>query len=476
MNKSSISFGTDGWRGIIDRDINNKTVAEAAQAFADYLHASTSVKANLKIAIGYDGRTHSKPWALLFARVLSGNNIEVLLSDKIVPTPLLSWFTKSKNLDAGVMITASHNPPEYNGVKIKGAYGGPLFPEETLKLELHLGNNLVQADEDKINFKDFRQDYYDHISEFIDFEAIKDSGINVLVDSMGGSCQQLIENIFGRFEIQCKTISKISDKDFGGRIAEPIEKNLNPLRAELLKGIYAAGFATDGDGDRLGVMTDKGEYISSQEIILLLADYLVNQRNYSGDIIKTYSVTDKVRLLFSNAERKVIDVPVGYRYICEKMIANDIAFGCEESGGYSFKNHMPDRDGIISALMITEMIAKSGYRTLSDLINEKRKIWGNIYFKRKDFSYNKSDKLERIKSLVNEPMDNIKGYKVLSTHVFYNEREILNGIKFMLEGQTRWILIRSSETEPLIRIYAEGESSEEVDELITFGEDFFQID
>lgn len=473
MNQTIISFGTDGWRGIIGKDFNNKTVAEAAQAFADYLH-SISPNKIIKAAVAYDGRNQSKPSALLFSKVLSGNSIHVSFSDKLVPTPLLSYYVKEKNLDGGAMITASHNPHEYNGVKLKASNGGPFSPEEINKIEKYLGHEPVKSSEENITFEDFKQTYFDHLSEFIDFNAIKEAGIKLVIDSMGGACQQLVQNILSRYEIPCTTISKIAENDFGSRVPEPIEKNLIPLRSELIKGDYSFGFATDGDGDRLGVMTDEGHYISSQEIILLISDFIVNHRNYSGNIIKTYSVTDKVRFLFANEQRKVLDVPIGYKYVCRKMISHDAAFGCEESGGYSFRNHMPDRDGIASGLILAELLAKSGYNKLKELIMEKRKIWGEIYFKRKDFYFDFPEIKYKLNNLLKNPVEEIHGFKVISFHDFYNERKALNSLKYTLEGSNRWILIRSSGTEPLIRIFAEGESEEELNNLLKTGEALFK--
>ncbi|MFO7445137.1 MAG: phosphoglucomutase [Ignavibacteriaceae bacterium] len=468
-----IKFGTDGWRGIIDADITNKTIANAAQAFADFLIAHSKEKDILKVAIGHDGRTHSRPWALLFARVLSGNNIIAYLSDRIIPTPILSYYVKANNLSAGVMITASHNPAEYNGVKFKAHHGGPFSSEQTHEVESLLGKELVQADDDKIYQIDMHGVYFRHLERSIDFELIKTAGLNVLIDSMAGAGQQVLETMFMNYNIQSKTIYKIAEKDFAGRKPEPVEKNLTPLKEELLKGEYSAGLATDGDADRLGVLMENGEWLSAQETIILLGDYLVNNKNIKGDIVKTLSVTDKVRNLFEGNGRKVLDVEVGFKNISEVMIEEDIAFGCEESGGYGFNNHIPDKDGLYSALLLLEMLASSGYKKLSDFVREKRKQYGPVYYSRIDFASN-NNITETISNMFRNPPQTIGNKSVVSFRELHSIRGNINGLKFSFSGSTRWLLIRASETEPVVRIYAEGTSNDEVNEFLEMGKNLFR--
>lgn len=464
-----ITFGTDGWRGIIDRDINNKTIAYLAQAFSDYLINHSKEKDILKVAVAHDGRTHSRPWALLFARVLSGNNIYAYLSDRIVPTPLLGYFVKENKLNAGVMITASHNSAEFNGVKLKSNYGGPITTDQSLEIQSLIGNELIQADDEKIYQSDFLNGYYKHIEKLIDLNLIKESGLNILIDSMGGAGQQILETLFMKYEISSKTIFKICEKDFCGRKPEPIEVNLQPLKDELLRGSYSIGFGTDGDADRLGVMLETGEWLSVQETILLIADYIVNKRNIKGDIVKTSTVTDKLKQLFETEERKVIDVQVGFKNITQMIVDNDIAFGCEESGGFAIKGHLPDKDGLFSALLFTEMLASSGYTKLSEYVKIKRKEFGEIHFNRKDFEIDPATAAATIGTLFQSPPEMIGNYKVISFKEFYTNTGKLNGLRFSFEDNARWLLIRTSETEPLLRIYAEGGSDEEVNSFIETG-------
>lgn len=472
--QNNIQFGTDGWRGLIDSEVNNQTIGTIAQAFSEYLW-NNSKSTSLKVAVGFDGRKSSQKFARVFARVLSGNGINAYLSEKITATPIVSYYVYKHKLNAGVMITASHNPPNYNGVKFKAHYGGPFFTEQTKQVEEFISNSLVQADDDKIYQVDFLADYIQHIEMLIDFDAIKNAKLNILIDSMSGAGQQIIENMLLKYDIPSKTIFKIAEKDFSGRLAEPIEKNLAPLCDELLKGNnYSLGIATDGDADRLGVMLENGKWLSAQKTILLLCDYIVNGKKLSGNIVKTSSVTDKLRNSFENKFRKVIDVQVGFKYICEKMISEDIAFGCEESGGYAIKDHIPERDGLLSGLLFIELLAKSGYKKLSDLLIEKEKQFGDIFYDRIDLAYTKLDRNEILPKLFSNQPSRISKFKVLMVSDYYSSRNIVNGLKFYLEGNNRWLLLRSSETEPVIRIYAEGNSMKEVTALLEAGEQLIE--
>lgn len=465
-----IIFGTDGWRGLLDSEINEETISLVAQAFADYNLQRFSQP---EIAIGFDGRRNSEKFAKIFAETLSGNNIKVFLSDRIIPTPVLSFYVKHNKLNSGVMITASHNPPEYNGVKFKADYGGPLLTEETLKVEKLLANSLIKKNKTNIEQTNLLLPYVERFEKLIDFEFIRTSRLKILIDSMGGSGGDFLERILLAHNIPAQTIFSPPDEKFYGRLAEPIEKNLKPLSEKLKESDYSIGLATDGDADRCGVMNDNGEWLSAQETILLLTDFMINIKKLKGHIVKTASVTDKLKTLFESKQRKIYDVQVGFKYITEVMISKNIAFSCEESGGFGFGFHMPERDGILSSLFMIEMLAHSGYDKLSDFVNHKRKEFGNIFYDRIDLKYDKPDRNELLPNLYKKFIGNIEGFRVIHAKTFNSSRNVINGLKFILEGDNRWLLIRSSETEPIIRIYAEGQSDEEVKRLLEFGRKFF---
>ncbi len=464
----NIFFGTDGWRAIIDKEINTGSVMLVAQAFADYTH-SVSKETRPKIAIAYDGRKHSFDYAELFASVLSGNKIDVFLSDRIIPTPVLSWFVADLKLDAGVMITASHNPPQYNGVKFKGHYGGPFFTEETHKVENLLGKSKVKKDFLNVLKQDFTKFYTRHLLNIIDFSLISNSGLKVIVDSMGGAGETFLQDILLDTDLEIDTIFGNASADFYGRNAEPIEKNLSLLSETLANEPYSIGLATDGDADRLGVMYDGGGWQSAQDTILMLADYYSRKSSNRGPVIKTASVTNKLNQLFGKQNREVEEVQVGFKYICEKMISDNALFGCEESGGFGYAGHIPERDGILSALLMIEMLASSGAENLSSWQNEKWKEWGKIFYKREDFLYDVPERAEILPGIFREIPGKISGFNISSIKEFSSSRGIINGLKLYFDDNQSWLLLRSSETEPLFRVYAESVNDLSVKHLLQYG-------
>lgn len=466
-SQQKIIFGTDGWRGLIDFDINIETVSVVARAFADYLE-SKEPRAP-RVAVAYDGRRNSKLFAEKFSEVLSANRIDVFLSNQITPTPILSYFVKHNSLDAGVMITASHNPSQYNGIKFKAHYGGPFLTEETKAVENFLYLRSYSFDSTRIQLVDMIEPYINHLKKLIDFDKIREAKIFPLVDSMGGAGQNLIQRILESEGIKAETIYSKPDENFYDRQPEPIAKNLLPLSEKLKSSVqYSLGLATDGDADRCGVMLENGEWLNAQETILYLIDYIVNDRKFDGHIVKTSSVTDKV-YKFQNKERKVFDVQVGFKYICEKMITENIAIGCEESGGFGFKFHIPERDGILSSLFIMEMLANSGYKKLSDFVNKKRGEFGNIFYDRIDLDYERPDRLKKLPALTKNPPDKISEFEITKIETFQSSHNEINGIKFYLKGENHWLLVRASETEPIFRFYAEANSIEEVKKILNSG-------
>ncbi len=462
----NITFGTDGWRGLLDSEFNDESVSLVAQAFSDY---AKNIAIQPSVAIGYDSRRNSKIFAELFASILEGNGVTYFLSDRIIPTPVVSYCVKLQQLNFGVMITASHNPPEYNGIKFKASYGGPFFTEETHKVELLIGRSAIRKSQGALRTTDLISIYKKHLESIVDFNGISRSSISVLVDSMSGAGGTLIQDLLIKHGVKATTIYGVPNGTFSERLAEPIEKNLIPLRNELKSGSYSLGVATDGDADRLGVLLDTGEWLSSQETIVLLADYVKNGKKISGDIIKTSSVTNLLKADFETIECTVHDVQVGFKYICEKMMETDAAFGAEESGGYGFKGHIPERDGILSALIFIEMLASSSSKTLTEYVNQKRKQFGEIFYDRIDHPHYNENRNEILPELEKTPPAFIAQYSVNKIDSYCSSRGIVNGLKFTLLGKTRWLLLRSSETEPLIRIYAEGESQQEVQQILNEG-------
>lgn len=462
-----IFFGTDGWRALLDSQINEHSVAIVAQAFADFLKDSRD---NCRVAISYDTRRSSRSFAGIFAEVLSGNGITALLSCCVTPTPVLSFAVRELGCDAGVMITASHNPPEYNGIKFKSALGGPFSLEQTREVEKHLGRKDVLHSSENIEEVNMLPAYIEHIEQLIDFELIRKSGISVLIDSMGGAGMQLIQTILQKHSCQAETIFGEPSETFHGRLAEPIEMNLSPLKNALAEGNYSLGVATDGDADRLGVCLDTGDWLSAQKTILLLVDYLKRVRKEEGGIVKTSSVSDLVRVAFESADTPVFDVQVGFKYIADIMYSRQIAFGGEESGGFGYGIHIPERDGIFSSLLMMEMLAGSGSSVLSEYVKDRQSALGDIFYDRIDMHYDKPDRINLLPWLCERKPVSFAGFHVNEIKTFKSSRGVVNGVKIILEGNCRWLLIRSSETENIIRFYAEGHNDNEVAAFLREGE------
>lgn len=464
---SDIFFGTDGWRATLDKEINPSTVAVAAQAFAEYVRAQAPERA--LVAVGYDTRRCSADFASLFARVLSGNGIEVILSDRAVPTPVLSFTVVDRHCFAGVMITASHNPPAYNGIKFKAAYGGPFSLEQTRGVEAMLYGTPPVLSETVPAAENLLPPYVAHIETLIDFTPIRRAGLTVLVDSMGGAGGTLIEDILKRNGCKAATIFGSPAEDFYGRLPEPVASNLTPLGEALCAGSYALGVATDGDADRLGVCLETGGFLSAQTTILLLVDYLKRVRKQPGGIVHTSSVTGLLKKHFLSPETPVYDVQVGFKYITDIMVRETICFGGEESGGFGYAMHLPERDGVFSALLFLEMLSASGCSTLSAYVAQRESELGKVHYGRIDAPCNRPDRSELLPRLHNKALSSVAGFRVTEEQTFLSSRGVINGIKYVLEGDCRWLLLRASETEPLIRYYAEGQNDSEVNSLLAAG-------
>jgi phosphomannomutase len=367
-------------------------------------------------------------------------------------------------------LTASHNPPQYNGVKFKAAYGGPFITEETHAVELLVGKNPVRTDDEKRDGEDLLTPYLERLEQLVSFDVIRQTGIRPVIDSMHGAGTTVLETVLKRNGCPVATIAGDAKIDFGGRYPEPIERNLEPLAQALRTDAKASvGVATDGDADRLGVMLEDGRWLSAQETILLLTDYIVRVRRAPGNIVKTSSVTDKLRAHFEMNGRTVHDVQVGFKFITEKMTAERIAIGCEESGGYGYGEHIPERDGILSALMLMEMLARSGHTRLSTLVQARRKEFGIIHYDRIDLEYNANDRLNILPNTEKKPPRKLMGFQIHKIIPFKSSRGVVNGLKFVFGGNCRWLLLRASETEPLFRIYSEGNSDDEVRGLLEAG-------
>jgi phosphomannomutase len=462
---TNIKFGANGWRAVIGEGFNETNFIRVAEAFSRYLLSKKS-RGNT-VAVGFDGRAGSKEYALSFAKILSANGSSVLLSEAIIPTPILSFAVKRYSCDAGVMITASHNPPEYNGVKFKAQYGGPFLAEETEEVHRLLREEIEHREtSDLIEQKNFLPDYIEHLKTIIDFSALQRfaaipaNNPSVMIDSMGGAAQTILEDILVALGWRAQTIFGEPDKMFFNRLPEPIEQNLGPLMYNTSVTDAIFGIATDGDGDRCSIVYEDGKWMTAQENILALLWHLHFNKKWNGAVIKSASVSDKVRFLAEQWHEKVYDVNVGFSNVTDVMLREPFMFGAEESGGFGFQHHIPERDGILSGLMFCELIAMSG-KSLHEIWKEITDAVGEVYYSRIDIpgkSINREEALLRCEHY--KPSDVMEDYYVQVIRK-YHDKEILNGIKYSF-GSSRWLLVRISQTESMIRIYAEGRNEEEV--------------
>jgi phosphomannomutase len=457
-----IKFGTDGWRAIIAEDYTVNNVARVSLATAHWLNKNFE---NPTVVIGHDCRFAGELFMNTAAKVFINAGIRVKMAVGFVSTPMVSLGAVKLNCSLGVVITASHNPPSYNGFKLKSHHGGPLSPEKVQEIEdiipeAHgLDLDAISLDNDLLEVVDLETMYVDHAKANFDLEAIENSGLNLVYDAMYGAGQNALKRLLPNTTfIHCE-----HNPSFMGQAPEPIAKNLQELESYIKeRGDVDCALATDGDADRIGLYNGKGEFIDSHHIILLLIHYLKKYKGMTGKVATAFSTTPRVGKM---AEHYGLDsevVKIGFKYIAGIMVEEDVLVGGEESGGIATKGHIPERDGIWMGLIIWEFMAKSG-KTLDDLIDEVYEIVGSFKFERSD--------LHITETLKQSIIQNCKDGKY--THFGrYHVREVgtIDGFKFFFDDD-RWVMIRPSGTEPVLRTYAEAPTMEEVREILKITEE-----
>ena len=459
-----IKFGTDGWRGIIAKDFTFSNVAKVAQAIADYYRAQGE-KGGL--VVGYDNRFLSPEFAQEVVEVLAGNGIPVILSSQSLPTQCISFAVKHKNLAGGVMITASHNPPKFNGIKIKSPFGGSAPPEITDKIESFLGRDKIRRislvkgrENDLIREENLIEAYLDKVKSFLDEDLIKRARLKIIYDPMFGVGDGLIGKVLSVSQCKVSIIHSDYNPGFGGLNPEPIEENLEELKTVVREEGADLGIATDGDADRVGVVDERGEYLTPHQVFSLLLLYLIEERKMRGGVAKTVSLGYQPERIAKEFGLSLDETPVGFKYICEKMLKKDIILGGEESGGYGYHGHLPERDGLLSSLLFVEMITRKK-KPLSKILEEMEDRFGRSFFKRVDFEQVQVNKEEMVKELSSSPPVCLGGSKVL-------EVKTIDGVKFVMEDES-WLLLRPSGTEPKMRVYAEASDERKLDRIIEEG-------
>ncbi|HNQ12336.1 MAG TPA: phosphoglucomutase/phosphomannomutase family protein [Bacteroidia bacterium] len=462
---AQIKFGTDGWRAIIAKDFTVENVLRVTEATAKWL---LSKEKKPSICLGHDCRFAGEMFAESAAKVLCKHGIKTYLAKGFVSTPMISLGTQRLNCHVGIIITASHNPPSYNGYKLKGSYGGPLIPAQVTEVE-NLIEDFSSTDIDSLSLDDYVKQglleyvdlekmYIDHVKANFDLAAIQKSGLRLAYDAMYGAGQNVIRKILpDAVLLHCE-----DNPGFKGQAPEPIHKNLTEF-SQLIKESknIDSGLVTDGDADRIGFYDGAGNFIDSHHIILLLIHYLVKYKGMKGKVVIAFSTTPRVIKLCKHYGLEVEVVKIGFKYICEIMLNEDVLLGGEESGGIAIKGHIPERDGIWMGLVLWEFMAKSG-KTLNELINEVYAITGSFAFERSDLHIKEEIKQKVLKNCSSGAYQAFGKYKV-------SRVEDIDGYKYFFENGD-WLMIRASGTEPVLRTYAESSSREEAFSILKAGE------
>jgi phosphomannomutase len=462
---TKIKFGTDGWRAIIAEEFTTDNVARVSLATAKWLKANFS---DPSVVIGHDCRFGGKLFMDVAAKVFVNEGVKVLMATEMVSTPMISLTTKQLKASLGVVLTASHNPPSYNGYKLKAHYGGPLSPELVQEIEDIIpeehGLNLaiISLDDAKVKglleMHDMETRYVDHVKANFDLDAIANSGLNLIYDAMYGAGQKVMPRILPNVKLMhCEM-----NPSFYDQAPEPIAKNLQELENFIKSnGNVDCALATDGDADRIGLYNGKGEFIDSHHIILLLIHYLVKYKQMNGKVATAFSTTPRVKTMAEHYGLPYEVVKIGFKYIAGIMVEEDVLLGGEESGGIAVKGHIPERDGIWMGLIIWEYMAKSG-KSLDDLIAEVYEIVGGFAFERSDLHITEDLKRKIVKNCESGLYRSFGKYNV-------REVKTIDGFKYFFDDD-RWMMIRASGTEPVLRTYAEAPTLEEVREILAITE------
>lgn len=469
----TVKFGTDGWRAVISETFTFANLRLVAQAMADYvLEASDGPPS---VVIGFDTRFLSDRYAAEVARVMAANNVQTWLARADTPTPAVSYTVVNKKSTAGVMITASHNAPRYNGVKLKASYGGSANSTQNGRVEYHLEKNLASARgpnlmsfeeavrEERICKFDPSWAYYEHLSTLVDLDIISSAELRVVADGMYGAGRGVIGEVLARGRTKVHNIRHEMNPGFGGIHPEPIAKHLGLLMSDIQAGHWDLGLATDGDADRIGAVDDLGAFVDPHRIFALVLRYLLEKRGWRGRVVRTVSTTRMIDRLAERFDLPLVETPVGFSYIADEMLSNNVVMGGEESGGMSIKGHIPEGDGILMGLLLMEVIADAGI-PLHELVENLLNDVGPAQYARTDLKLaHPVAKSAMVQLLVNLAPAEIAGVSI-------EDVQTTDGVKYYLDDGS-WLLIRPSGTEPVLRVYAEAPDQDRVNALLSFGEE-----
>jgi phosphomannomutase len=463
-----IRFGTDGWRAIIAREFTFANVERVAQAYADYLKIT---KKESLIIVGYDRRFLSEQFARRAAEVMVGNGFPIALFQEAVPTPLISWAVKELRAGGGIVLTASHNPPDFNGFKIKAPWGGSAAPETTAAVEAlvdaHPAKRSAFSSDGHELLKPAIESYREQIASYIDLDRLRRSEQTIVVDPMHGSGGRWVESLLAGGALKVETIRADRDPLFGGVNPEPIDSNLGPLKKRVVETKALVGLATDGDADRVGAVNELGETMTMHDVVPLVLLHLARNRKMTGGVVKTFSQSVLLGRIAAAHNLKIYETAIGFKYIADLMLKEDILLGAEESGGIGVKGHIPERDGLLNSLVFLEAIIAAG-KTPSEMLRELHREFGEFHFGRRDLHIQVEQGMKLVKDLASQPPSEFAGRNV-------QDVQTIDGVKLIFKDES-WLLFRQSGTEPVLRVYAEATSSNHVNVLLDAAQKLENVD
>ena len=464
---TQIKFGTDGWRGVIADDYTFENVRRVGNAIAHYVHANEDPAKGL--VVGYDTRFNSRGFAEAISGVLATAGIAVWLADDYTPTPALSFAVVNLAAAGGVMITSSHNPFNWNGVKYKAGYGGSATPAIIQSIESLLDAPRIERAGGRVESADFKTPYIAAVIKFVDLDAIKRANFKFAVDVMYGSGRGVLEGIFTQAGIDYLEIRGEVNPSFPGINPEPILPHIALLQEIVVREKCAAGLATDGDADRLGAVAEDGSFVDSHKIYSVILEWLLKRKQWSGEVVRAFNTTRMIDRICAKYGRKMHECGIGFKYICDLMLERDILIGGEESGGIGIRRHLPERDGILNSLLLANIMADEG-KPLGQLVQDLQHEYGEHHYARIDLHIPNEMKEDAIRRAKAKP-NTLGSFRVKDTGT-------LDGVKFFLdtpyngEGAEAWVLVRASGTEPLLRIYCEASTPQLVSQILRETEDF----
>ena len=466
-----VKFGTDGWRGIIADDFTYENVRVACRAIALYVLKHEEPSAG--VCIGYDTRFGSKSFARVAAEVLAKAGIPVFLSSKVTPTPELSFAVRERGAAGGIMITSSHNPAEWNGVKYKASYGGSGKPSIMSTIESYLSGPIDDAPQAAvIQEVDFAPAYIAALESFVDLKAIAASGYKFLIDTMYGAGRGYIAGIFERAGIPFIEMRSELNPAFPGINPEPILPHIAATQRQVIADGCDAAFITDGDADRIGAVDEHGNVVDAHKIFAILLEWLLRRKGWSGDVTRAFNTTKMLDRIAAKYGRTLHEHGIGFKYVCDLMLEKDILVGGEESGGIGIAKHLPERDGLLNSLLLANVMADEK-KTLGELVASLQEEYGEHQYGRIDMHINEALK----QSAIQRAKAGVKDFAGMTVR----RVETLDGIKFFLEnpacaGKTNfaetWLLLRASGTEPLLRVYCESCNQESVQQVLAAAKAF----